>query len=316
MARPAGASLRGVPGHPLGDSEPTSDRRPGPGSGGGAPPTARRADAPVLFLRPPSGWVPLRLSELWSYRELVAFLAWRDIKVRYKQTALGGAWAIIQPLFTMLVFSVFFGRLAKVPSNGLPYPLFALCALIPWQFFATALTQASNSVVAEKQLVTKVYFPRLAVPLSAVLASLVDLVVSFCILLVMMAYYRVMPGPAAFLLPVFVVLAFASALSVSLWLSALNVRYRDFRYTIPFIVQFWLFATPVAYPSSLVPERWRVLYGLNPMAGVVEGFRWALLAGPRPPLDMLGASAAAVAVILVSGLFYFRRTERTFADLV
>jgi len=273
-------------------------------------------DVPVVRLRPSSGWAALRLSELWRYRELIGFLAWRDIKVRYKQTVLGGAWAIIQPLFTMIVFSVFFGRLAKVPSNGLPYPLFSLCALIPWQFFSTALAQTSNSVVTEKQLVTKVYFPRLAVPLSSTLSSLVDLLVSFALLLAMMAWYRVMPGPAVILLPALVILALLSSLAVGLWLSALNVRYRDFRYTVPFLIQFWLFATPVAYPSSLVPERWRVLYALNPMATVVEGFRWALLDGPGPAPSMVVASSLAVAVTLVAGLYYFRRTEKLLADLV
>jgi lipopolysaccharide transport system permease protein len=260
--------------------------------------------------------VALRLSELWSYRELVGFLAWRDIKVRYKQTVLGGAWAIIQPLFTMIVFSVFFGRLAKVPSNGLPYPLFALCALIPWQFFSSALTQASNSVVSERQLITKVYFPRLAVPLAAVLASLIDLGVSFCLLLLGLAYYGVLPGIEVFLIPLFVAFAGVSALGVGLWLSALNVRYRDFRYTVPFLVQIWLFASPVAYPTSLVPEEWRMLYGLNPMVSVVEGFRWALVGAPRPAFDLFAASTLASIIILVSGMFYFRRTERQFSDLV
>ena len=257
----------------------------------------------------------LRLRELWEYRELLYFLVWRDIKVRYKQTVLGAAWAIIQPFFTMVVFSVFFGRLAKLPSDGVPYPVFTYCALVPWTYFATALTMSSNSLVDHARLITKVYFPRLLVPAASVLAGLVDLGIAAIVLVGMLLYYGIAPGAAVIFLPVFVLLAAATALAVGLWLSALNVQYRDVRYTIPFLVQFWLFITPVAYSSSLVPPRWRALYGLNPMTGVVEGFRWALLGKAEPPGTLLLASAFSVAALLLGGLFYFRRMERRFADV-
>ena len=271
---------------------------------------------PVLILRPSTGFLRLDLKALWEYRELLYFLVWRDIKVRYKQTALGAAWAILQPVMTMLVFSIFFGRLAKVPSDGVPYPIFAYVALLPWQLFAFALTESSNSLVASQNLITKVYFPRLVIPISSVLAGLVDFAIAFVILLVMMLYYGIVPTAAIALLPLFLLFAVVTALSVGLWLSALNVKYRDVRYTIPFLTQFWMFATPVAYPSSLVPERWRALYGLNPMAGVVEGFRWALLGKSHAPGPLLLVSIAAVAVLLIGGLRYFRKTESTFADIV
>ena len=270
---------------------------------------------PTTFIDPPSGWTSIGFRELWDYRELLYFLTLRDVKVRYKQTALGAAWAVIQPLFMMLVFSLFFGRLAKVPSDGIPYPIFTFCALLPWQLFAHALTESSNSLVANERLITKVYFPRLVVPMSAVLGGLVDFAVAFVILLVMMFYYRIVPTWAVLALPAFILLAVMTALGVGLWLSALNVKYRDVRYTINFLIQFWLFATPVAYPSSIVPERWRALYGLNPMAGVVDGFRWALL-GKQPPGAMLAVSVGVVLVILVGGLYYFRRMEQEFADVV
>jgi len=260
--------------------------------------------------------VPLRLKELWEYRELLYFLVWRDIKVRYKQTVLGAAWAIIQPFFTMVVFSIFFGRLAGIPSDGLPYPIFAYCALLPWQLFSHALTESGNSLVGNQNLITKVYFPRLVIPLSAVLAGLVDFAVAFLVLVGMMAYYGIAPTIPAVTLPLFILLAIATALAVGLWLSALNVQYRDVRYTIPFLTQFWLFSTPIAYPSSLVPEGWRVLYGLNPMAGVVEGFRWALLGTRNAPGPMLAVSVAVVVALLVGGLYYFRRMEKGFADVV
>ena len=273
-------------------------------------------DLPKLIIRPSKGWVPLKLKELWEYRELLYFLIWRDIKVRYKQTVLGAAWAIIQPLFTMIVFSIFFGRLAKIPSDGLPYPIFAYCALLPWQLFAHALTESGNSLVASQNLITKVYFPRLVIPISAVLAGLVDFVIAFVVLLGMMFYYGIVPTAATLTLPLFILLAVATALAVGLWLSALNVQYRDVRYTIPFLTQFWLFTTPIAYPSSLVPEGWRTLYGLNPMAGVVEGFRWALLGTENAPGPMVAVSVAVVVALLVGGLYYFRRMEKTFADVV
>jgi lipopolysaccharide transport system permease protein len=278
--------------------------------------TAQVVDLPTIIIRPSKGWVPLRLKELWEYRELLYFLVWRDVKVRYKQTVLGAAWAVIQPFFTMVVFSIFFGHLAKIPSDGLPYPIFAYCALLPWQLFSHAMTESGNSLVANQNLITKVYFPRLVIPLAAVLAGLVDFSIAFLVLLGMMVYYGIVPTMAAVTLPLFILLAVATALAVGLWLSALNVQYRDVRYTIPFLTQFWLFATPIAYPSSLVPEGWRVLYGLNPMAGVVESFRWALLGTTNPPGPMLAVSVAVVVALLVGGLYYFRRMEKTFADVV
>jgi lipopolysaccharide transport system permease protein len=274
------------------------------------------ADLPTLRISPPSRWTSLEFGELWEYRELLYFLIWRDVKVRYKQTALGAAWAVIQPFFMMIVFSLFFGRLAKVPSDGIPYPVFTFCALLPWQLFANALTESSNSLVGNQNLITKVYFPRLVVPISAVLGGLVDFVIAFVILLGMMLYYGIVPGWAIVTLPGFILLAVLTALGVGLWLSALNVQYRDVRYTIGFLVQLWLFLTPVAYPSSIVPEKWRPLYGLNPMAGVVEGFRWALLGKSQPPGAMLWVSVVAVIVILFGGLYYFRRMEQQFADIV
>ncbi len=275
-----------------------------------------KTGTPTLVIRPSRGWIPLNLRDLWHYRELLYFLTWRDIKVRYKQTALGAAWAIIQPFFTMVVFSVVFGRLAKIPSDGLPYPIFAYCALLPWQLFSHALTESGNSLVANERLITKVYFPRLVIPLSAVLAGLVDFGIAFVILLGMMVYYGITPTAAVFTLPFFLIVALGTALGVGLWLSALNVQYRDVRYAIPFLTQFWLFATPIAYPSSLVPEPWRFFFGLNPMAGVVEGFRWALLGTAHAPGLMLVVSVAAVLALLVGGLYYFRQMEKTFADVV
>lgn len=271
---------------------------------------------PVIRIGPSHGWVSLRLHELWENRELLYFLVWRDIKVRYKQTALGAAWAILQPLMTMLVFTVFFGRLAKIPSDGIPYPVFAYAALLPWQLFAYALTESSNSLVGNQNLIKKVYFPRLVVPISAVLGGLADFAIAFVVLLGLMAYYGIRPTVAVAALPLFILLAVATALAVGLWMAALNVQFRDVRYTIPFLTQFWLFATPVAYPSSLIPEKWRALYGLNPMAGVVEGFRWALLGKSGRPGLMILVSALVVAVLMLGGLMYFRRMEKTFADIV
>ena len=270
----------------------------------------------VLFIRPERGLASLNLKELWAYRELLYFLMWRDVKVRYKQTVLGAAWAIIQPLLMMVVFTLFFGKLVGVPSDGSPYPVFAYCALLPWQLFAHALAESSNSLVANERLITKVYFPRLIVPLAAVFGGLIDFAIAFVILLGLMAYYGIFPTVATFTLPLFVLLALLTALGVGLWFSALNVKYRDVRYTITFVTQLWFFATPIVYPSSIVPERWRALYGLNPMAGVVEGFRWALLGKGEAPGLLLGVSVAMVILILVTGLLYFRRMEATFADLV
>ncbi len=271
---------------------------------------------PTLRIEPSKGWVPLKLNELWEYRELLYFLVWRDIKVRYKQTALGAAWAIIQPFLTMVVFSIFFGSLGKMPSDGIPYPIFAFAALVPWGFFANGLSQSSNSLVGSSHLITKVYFPRLIVPLGAVFSGIVDFLVAFAVLLAMMLYYGLLPSLNILWLPLFVLLALVTSLGVGLWLSALNVEYRDVRYVVPFITQFWLFATPIAYPSSLLHEPWRTIYGLNPMVGVVEGFRWALLRTNSAPGPIIAVSSGAAILILVTGAFYFRRMEKTFADIV
>jgi homopolymeric O-antigen transport system permease protein len=259
--------------------------------------------------------VALPLREMWDSRELLYFLVWRDFKVRYKQTVLGAAWAVIQPLLTMIIFTVVFGRLARLPSDGMPYPIFAYCALVPWTYFATALTQSSNSLVDQSRVITKVYFPRLLVPLASVISGLVDLAITMVVLLGMLLYYGIVPTLAVLTLPLFILLAMLTALAVGLWLSALNVRYRDVRHTIPFLIQVWLFATPVAYSGSLVPERWRTVYGLNPMAGVVGGFRWALL-GREAPGPLLLVSVLTVVVIAAGGLFYFRRMEQSFADVI
>jgi homopolymeric O-antigen transport system permease protein len=274
---------------------------------------------PVTVLRPSRGWVSPGLRELWEHRELLYFLVWRDVKVRYKQTLLGAAWAILQPVATMVVFSLFFGRLAKVPSDGVPYPVFSLAGLVPWTFFSQGLAQSANSLVGSQNLLTKVYFPRLAIPTAAVLSGAVDLAFSLPVLLAVMASYGLAPSVRILWLPLLLALAFAAAVGAGLWLSALNVQYRDVRYVLPFLVQLWLLATPIAYPSSLLGEPWRTLYGLNPMAGVVEGFRWALLGRGddlRGPVSLLAASAASALVLLASGVFYFRRMERTFADVV
>ncbi len=285
--------------------------REGPGATPATPPPALR----TIRIRPAHGWVSLRLGDLWEYHELLFFLVWRDLKVRYKQTVLGAAWAVLQPVATMIVFSLFFGRLARMPSNGLPYPLFTLAALVPWTFFANGITQASASLVTNQQLVTKVYVPRLAIPLASVLAGLVDLAIAGAVLVAVMLYAGRAPGVGVvWLLPVSL-LAVAAALGSGLWLSASNVRYRDVRYVVPFLTQLWLFVTPVAYPTSLLPERWRVLFALNPMVGVVEGYRWALFGGVAPT-TLIASSCAGAALLLVTGAMYFRRVERTFADMV
>jgi len=275
-----------------------------------------KSEIPTLVIRPSRGWVSLKLGELWEYRELLYFLVWRDVKVRYKQTALGAAWAVIQPFFTMVVFAIFFGRLAKIPSDGIPYPIFAYAALVPWTFFANGLTQSSNSLVGSANLITKVYFPRLTIPIATVLSGVVDFVIAFVVLLGMMGYYGLLPTLNVVWLPLFLLLALATSLGVGLWLSALNVEYRDVRYVVPFLTQFWLFATPIAYPSSLLHEPWRTIYGLNPMVGVVEGFRWALLGAETVPGPIVAVSSLAALIILVGGAFYFRRMEKTFADVV
>src|ERR1700720_686709 len=254
------------------------------------------AEYPVVRIEGRRGWLALDLEELWAYRDLIYFFVWRDIKVRYKQTVIGAAWAILQPVLTMLVFSLFFGRLAKIPSQGLPYPVFYYCALLPWMYFATAMQAATNVVVEQQRVITKVYFPRVILPISSVVSGLLDFVISFAVFICMMFYYRIVPTKAVMWLPAFTLLAVLTALGVGLWLSALNALYRDVRYVLPFLVQFWMFASPVAYPSSLVPGRWRWLYGLNPLAGVIEGFRWALTGHGQPPGPLLLASAAAVLV--------------------
>lgn len=273
-------------------------------------------NVPVIRIESSTGWTSLKLHELWEYRELLYFLTWRDIKVRYKQTVLGAAWAIIQPFFTMVVFSIFFGSLAKVPSDGIPYPIFSYTALVPWTFFANGLNQATNSMVTHANLIKKVYFPRLAVPIARVLAGLVDFLLAFIMLLGIMLVYGIVPTVNALWLPLFVLLALVTSLGVGLWLSAMNVQFRDVGYTVPFITQFWLFVTPIAYPSSLLPEPWRTLYGINPMAGVVEGFRWALLDTETAPGPIIFVSSAVALTLLISGAFYFRRMEKTFADVV
>ncbi len=270
----------------------------------------------LLRITPPGRWLDLQLREVWEARELLYFFVWRDIKIRYKQTAIGAAWAVLQPLLTMIVFSLFFGRLAGIPSHGLPYPIFYYAALLPWTYFATALAQATSVVVDQQRVITKVYFPRLVLPISAVLSGLVDFGVAFLLYIPLQAYYKIAPTPAIFFLPVFLLLAVLTALAVGLWLSALNAIYRDVRYVVPFLVQFWMFASPVVYASSLVPERWRALYGLNPMAGVIEGFRWSLTGQGRPPGMMFAVSAAMVFVLLFGGLVYFQKMETTIADVV
>jgi lipopolysaccharide transport system permease protein len=271
---------------------------------------------PVYRIAPARTWVPIDLKELWDYRELLYFLVWREVKVRYKQTALGVAWAVLQPVLTMLIFTFVFGYLAKLPSDGAPYPVFTYAALLPWQLFAFALTESSTSVVTNQRLVTKVYFPRLIMPIAAIGVGLVDFAVSFVVLVILMAYYRVSPGWAVLTLPLWIGLAILTALAVGLWLSALNVRYRDVRYTVPFLTQIWLFATPVAYSLYKIPVAWRRVYALNPMVGVVQAFRWALLGQGRSPWTSVAISTVAVLVTLIGGLAYFRRTERTFADVV
>jgi lipopolysaccharide transport system permease protein len=271
---------------------------------------------PSVHIAARRGWLALDLPELWAYRELLYFFVWRDIKVRYKQTVIGAAWAVLQPLMTMLVFSLFFGRLAKIPSQGLPYPIFYYCALLPWTYFQTATQTATNIVVDQQRVITKIYFPRVVLPISAVLSGLLDFAISFGVFLVMMVYYHMVPTRAVIWLPAFTLLAILTALGVGLWLSALNALYRDVRYVVPFLVQFWMFASPVVYPSSLVSENWRWLYGLNPMAGVIEGFRWALTGHGQPPGILLAASSAAVVLLVFSGFVYYHAVEGTMADVV
>ena len=269
-----------------------------------------------LHIGPPKGFPTLNARELFQYRELLYFLVWRDIKVRYKQTILGAAWAIIQPFFTMVVFSLFFGYLAKIPSEGVPYPIFSYAGLVPWAFFANGVAGSAESLVGSSSLITKVYFPRLVIPISTVLSGFPDFGLAFLVLLGMMPFFGIAPTVNVIWLPLFLGLAFITAVGVGLWLSAMNVQYRDVRYVVPFLVQLWLFATPIAYPSSLIPEPWRAIYALNPMVGVVEGFRWALLGTATAPGPMVAVSALAALAVFIGGLLYFRRMEDTFADVV
>ena len=274
------------------------------------------AKPPVLRIAPVAHWWALPFGELWDYRELLYFFIWRDIKVRYKQTAIGAAWAVLQPFLTMLVFSLFFGKLAHIPSQGLPYPIFYYCALLPWMYFAAALQNATNTIVENQRVITKVYFPRLDLPLSSVLSGLVDFGISFLMFVAMMIYYGIRPTPALLWLPAFLLFAVLTALGVGLWLAALNALYRDVRYVLPFLVQFWMFASPVAYPASLVPAKWRWLYGLNPMAGVIEGFRWSLTGNGDPPGRLVFISGAVVIAVLLGGIAYFQKMETVIADVV
>jgi len=273
-------------------------------------------ELPVLRITPPSRWWTIPFSELWEYRELLYFFVWRDIKIRYKQTAIGAAWAVLQPFLTMVVFTVIFGKFANIGSDGLPYEIFYYSALLPWMYFAAALQNATNTVVENQRLITKVYFPRLVLPLSSVLSGLVDFGVSFLLFIAMMVYYRVRPTAAILWFPAFLLLAILTALGVGLWLSALNAIYRDVRYVLPFLVQFWLFASPVIYSSSRVPAKWRWLYGLNPMAGVIEGCRWSLTGRGRPPAGPVFVSLGAVIAVLLGGVAYFQKMETTVADVV
>jgi len=282
--------------------------------------TSELPDVPTIIIEPRRGLAALGLGDVWEYRELLYFLVWRDLKVRYKQTLLGAAWIVLQPVVSMVVFSVLFGGLLGVPSGGVPYPIFAYSALLPWNYFAGSLSRASTSLVGSAHLITKVYFPRLIIPISGVLSGLVDFGIAFLVLIGMMFYYGIAPTPAVVLLPGFLLLALLTALGFGLWLSALNVRYRDVNYLIPFLVQIWMYLTPVIYSATLVPERFRWLLALNPMTGVVEGFRWALLGqhltDAQPPSSLFYVSIAITLLVLISGAVFFRNTERTFADIV
>jgi len=275
-----------------------------------------KSQTDLTVIRPSNGWAALNLRDLWTYRELILFLTWRDLKVRYKQTLLGASWAVLQPFLTMVVFSIFFGGLAEVPSDGVPYPIFSYTALIPWTLFSKALQDASRSLVASSHMITKVYFPRMILPLASVMAGLVDFMIAFVVLLGMMIYFDIFPTGNIWTLPLFLLLALITAVGVSFWLSALNVLYRDIGYVLPFLTQFWMFITPIAYPSSMVPEQWQALYAVNPMTGVVEGFRWALLGTGQPSGTMAIVSSLVALLLLVSGMFYFKRMERMFADMV
>jgi lipopolysaccharide transport system permease protein len=269
-----------------------------------------------IVVKPSSGWAALNLRDLWVYRELVYFMTWRNLKVRYKQSVLGVGWAILQPFLTMVVFSIFFGNLAKVPSDGVPYPIFSYTALIPWTLFSKALQDASHSLVQNSHMITKIYFPRMILPLAAVLAGVLDFLIAFVVLLGMMVFYHVAPTANIWSIPLFLLLTLITAIGVGLWLSALNVLYRDIGYVLPFLTQFWMYISPIAYPTSMVPEKWRLVYALNPMTGVVEGFRWALLGTGQAPGMITLVSSLTALFIFITGMFYFRRMERLFADMV
>lgn len=269
----------------------------------------------TVVIKPDLGFA-FKFMECWDYRELLYFFIWRDIKVRYKQTVIGAAWVVIQPFFTMVVFSIIFGRFAKIPSDGLPYPIFAYCALVPWTYFANSLTKATNTMVMNQNVITKVYFPRLILPVSAVMSGIPDFLISFSILIGMMFFYGIIPTVNLFFLPLFMLLVIVIALAVGLWTCAANAIYRDVQYVVPFIVQFWLFASPVVYSSSLVPENWRMIYGLNPMSEIIEGFRWALLGRGQPSGPMLVVSVIITFCVLIGGIIYFRRMEGTIADII
>jgi lipopolysaccharide transport system permease protein len=279
-------------------------------------PEATSQSPETVLIRPSTGLAALNLSDLWTYRELVLFMIWRDLKVRYKQTLLGASWAVIQPVLTMLVFNYVFGTVAKVPTDGVPYPIFSYTGLLPWGLFVTALNTASRSLTANQNMITKIYFPRLVLPLASVLAGVVDFAIAFVVLIMMLIFYKVTPTPAVWTLPLFLVLALVTALGTALWLSSINVQYRDVNYVLPFLTQLWLFLTPVAYSSSVISEKWQIAYALNPMAGVVNGFRWALLGTDTGPSVTMAISTAIALIVLVSGLFYFRSMERTFADTI
>lgn len=281
-----------------------------------AAPAPTMDEVPVVLIQPHNGWLRFDLAALYRYRELLYFLTWRDVIVRYKQAAVGVAWAVLQPLLTMVVFTVIFGRFAKMPSDNLPYPIFAFTALLPWNYFAQAIGRSGTSLVSNANLVSKVYFPRLVIPISGAIAPLVDFVISFVILLGMMAWYGIAPTWGVLALPLFTLLAVVTAVAVSLYLAALNVKYRDVGHAIPFLVQFWMYASPVVYSVSIIPEKWRLLYSLNPMVGVIEGFRWALLGKEQPDFAVMAMSTIVVAILLVGGLVYFKRTERVFADII
>jgi lipopolysaccharide transport system permease protein len=272
--------------------------------------------SPSIVIEPRRGLLNIDVGTLWQYRELLYFLIWRDVKVRYKQTIIGMAWVVLQPVLTMIVFTLVFGRFAKIPSDGIPYPVFIFAALLPWNLFASALGRGGDSVVQHANLISKVYFPRLVLPIAGVISPVIDFGVAFVVLIALMAGYGIAPGAGILALPLFVLLAMLTALAVSLWTSALNVRYRDVGHAIPFLIQLWMFASPVAYPVSIVPERWRLLYSLNPMAGVIEGFRWALLGKESFDAQVAAVSAFAVVMLLVPAAIYFRKTERTFADVI